>query len=178
MLKTRTELKLKKVETIAIERHPVPILGIDYRVKIVYRNIKMAELDVDYTTVKISLPNKYKKDNNKEILDLAINKMYEQIAKVEIENAMEKMRIMLGFAPEDYEVKKINKRNSNFFGKCENRKITIDPSVVKYSRRFIEYIVLREYCHLKYKNHCKGFYEMIAKYEPDYEKYEEYLENI
>ena len=33
--------------------------------------------------------------NNKEILDLAIDKMYEQIAKVEIERAMEKTRIMM-----------------------------------------------------------------------------------
>ena len=42
--------------------------------------------------------------SNKEILDLAIEKMYEQIANVEIERAMEKTRIMLGFAPEEYEI--------------------------------------------------------------------------
>ena len=35
--------------------------------------------------------------------------MYEQIAKVEVERAMEKTRIMLGFAPEDYEVKNMKK---------------------------------------------------------------------
>lgn len=56
--------------------------------------------------IKISLPNKYKKANNEKILDMAIDKMYEQIAKVEVERAMEKTRILLGFAPEDYEIKK------------------------------------------------------------------------
>ena len=153
MIKVKNNIKLKKTETTAIERHPVPVLGIDYKVKIIYKNIKIAELDVEKKTIKISLPNKYKKENSKKILDIAIEKMYEQIAKVEIENSMEKMRIMLGFAPEDFEIKKLK----NELGKCVNKKITINPLVVKYNRKFIDYIVLHEYCHLKYKNHCKGF---------------------
>ena len=169
MIRVKNELKLKKTEISAIERHPVPVLGIDYRVKIIYKNIKIAELDVENTTIKISLPSKYKKCDNKQILDMAIDKMYEQIAKVEIENAMEKMRVMLGFAPEDYQIRKVK----NGFGKCENGKITIDPEVVKYNRGFIEYVVLHEYCHLKYKNHCRGFYEMMARYMPEYEMYDE-----
>lgn len=163
----KRKVDVKTIENTAIERHPVPVLGIDYKVKIVYKNIKIAELDVEKTTIKISLPNKYKKTSNKQILDLAIEKMYEQIAKVEIENAMEKMRVMLGFAPDDYQIRKVK----NGFGKCENGKITIDPEVVQYNRGFIEYVVLHEYCHLKYKNHCRGFYEMVARYMPDYEKY-------
>ena len=107
MIKVKNSIKFKKTETTAIERHPVPVLGIDYKVKIIYKNIKIAELDVEKKTIKISLPNKYKKENSKKILDMAIEKMYEQIAKVEIENSMEKMRIMLGFAPEDFEIKKL-----------------------------------------------------------------------
>ena len=38
MIKVRKELKLKSTGTKAIERHPVPVLGIDYRMKIVYKN--------------------------------------------------------------------------------------------------------------------------------------------
>ena len=38
MIKVKTEIKLKKVEITAIERHPVPVLGKDYRVKIIYKN--------------------------------------------------------------------------------------------------------------------------------------------
>ncbi len=168
MIKVKRNINTKITEIQAIERHPVPVLGVDYRVKIIYKNIKIAELNVENKTIKISLPNKYKRGDSKYILDIAIDKMYEQIAKVEIENIMEKMRIMLGFAPEDFEIKKIK----NSLGKCENQKITINPEVMKYSRDTIEYIVLHEYCHLKYKNHCKGFYEILSKYQPDYEKYE------
>ena len=66
----------------------------------------MPELKVENKIIKISLPKKYKKTEKTKILDLAIDKLYEQIAKVEIERSMEKMRITLGFAPEDYRIKK------------------------------------------------------------------------
>ena len=168
----KINLKITIEETA--ERHPVPVLGTDYKVKIIYKNVKVAELDVEDKIIKISLPNKYKKANNERILDIAIDKMYEQIAKVEIERAMEKTRILLGFAPEDYEIKKI----SDLLGKCEENKITINPEIVKYDRGVIDYIVLHEYCHLKYKSHCKSFEKMIEKYEPNYKKYERIVANI
>ena len=86
---------------------------------------------------------------------------------------MEKTRIMLGFAPEEFEIKKINT-----FGKCEDGKIIINPEIVKYGRKIIDYIVLHQYCHLKYKTHCKAFYNLLAKYEINYKFYEELLAKI
>lgn len=170
----RIKNRTKQTVNNSIERHPVPILGIDYKVKIIYKNIKITELDVKNKTIKISLPNRYKKISNKEILDLAIDKMYEQIAKVEVERAMEKTRILLGFAPEDYEIRKMNEE----LGRCEENKITINPEIVKYDREVIDYIVLHEYCHLKYKSHCKSYIKMLEKYEPNYKKYERIVANI
>ena len=168
----KINLKITIEETA--ERHPVPVLGIDYKVKIIYKNIKVAELDVEDKIIKISLPNKYKKANNERILDIAIDKMYEQIAKIEVERAMEKTRILLGFAPEDYEIRKMSEE----LGRCEENKITINPEIVKYDREIIDYIVLHEYCHLKYKSHCKSFIKMLEKYEPNYKKYERIVANI
>ena len=168
----KINLKITIEETA--ERHPVPVLGTDYKVKIIYKNIKIAELDVEDKIIKISLPNKYKKANNERILDIAIDKMYEQIAKIEVERAMEKTRILLGFAPEDYEIRKMSEE----LGRCEENKITINPEIVKYDREIIDYIVLHEYCHLKYKSHCKSFIKMLEKYEPNYKKYERIVANI
>ena len=171
IVKRKTNIKL--VVNSSIERHPVPVLGVDYRVKIVYKNIKITELDVEEKTIKISLPNKYKKMSNTAILDLAIEKMYEQIANVEIERAMEKTRIMVGFAPEEFEIK-----NMKVFGKYEDNKIIINPQIVKYGRKIIDYVVLHQYCHLKYKTHCRAFYDLLKKYEPDYKYYDELLDRL
>lgn len=169
----RRKTNVKLAINQSIERHPVPVLGVDYKVKIVYKNTKITELNVENKTIKISLPNKYKKMSNTEILDLAIEKMYEQIATVEIERAMEKARITFGFAPEEYEISKIKK-----LGICKDKKITINPEIVKYNRKVIDYVVMHQYCHLKYKTHSKGFYKLLEQYKPDYKKCEEILLNI
>ena len=81
---------------------------------------------------------------------------------------MEKTRLLVGFAPEDYEIRNIG----NELGRCVGDRIIINPNVVKDSRNVIDYIVLHEYCHLKYKTHSKGFMKMIEKYEPKFEDYE------
>ena len=170
---TKTILKLKTHVNSGLERHPVPILVIDYKVKITYKNVKFIQVDVAEKVINISLPNKYKKMANSEVLDLAIEKLYEQVANTEIERAMEKTRVMLGFAPEEYEIVKMR-----VMGKCENSKIMINPDVVKYTRDLIDYVVLHQYCHLKFKTHSKGFYNLIAEYEPDYKTYEKILKEI
>ena len=170
MNKVKRNITVKAPARSNLERHPVPVLGINYKVKIEYKNIKIAELDVENKTIKISLPNKYKKTSNTKILDLAIEKMYEQIAKVEIERAMEKARIELGFAPEDYIIKRLE---NNQMATCltDEKKIIINPDIVKLDKKAIEYALLHEFCHLKYKIHAKGFWKMIKTYMPDYEKY-------
>lgn len=171
----KTNIINNQIRTWAIEKDPVKIFGKNFRLRIFYKNTKIPELDLIERDIQVSLPNKYKKAGNVNILNLALDKMYESIAKDEIENVMEKTRIMLGFAPEDYEVKKMH----GVLAKCsEDKKIIINPEIVKYERKVIEYIVLHEFCHLKYKTHCRKFYELLEQYMPKYRIYAQQIENM
>ena len=150
-----------------IKLKTVKVLGKNYDLAIKYKMVKTPNLSIENGEIRVILPNKYKKLENSEILKMLIEKMYDMVAKKEIEIAMEKTRIMTGFAPEDYKIE----RNSKFIAKCADGKITINPDIAMYSKETIEYIVLHEFCHLKYKNHTKSFYNMIETYMPNYEKY-------
>ena len=102
--------------------------------------------------------------------------MYDEIARIEIEKVMEETRIMLnGLAPEYYEIK----RMTNKLAKCSTGEkiIIINPDIIKYKKDVLKYIVLYEFCHLKYKSKVKGFYKMLEKYMPDYQKYS-YISNV
>mgnify|MGYP002734841507 CR=1 FL=1 len=99
--------------------------------------------------------------------------MYEQIAENELEAILEKTRKMLGIAPEDYEVVKMNE----ILGKCVNGKIIINPELMQYRKEVIEYVVAHEFCHLKYKTHGKRFYQLIEKHIPEYKKYEREIQS-
>ena len=144
----------------------VKVLGKDYDLEVQYKMIKAPSLSFEDNKIQVILPNQFKKMENAEIVSILMNKMYEKIAEKEIENAMEKTRLLLEIAPEDYEIKRMENR----VAKCMEGKITINPDIAMYSKDIIEYIVLHEFCHLKYKNHTKSFYNMLKTYMPNYEE--------
>lgn len=156
--KTNEYIKLKTIQ----------LLGRNYDLAIKYKNIKAPNLSIEEGKILVILPNKYKKIENNEIIKMLIDKMYNMVAKKELEKAMEKTRIMLQMAPEDYKIQKIN----GTLAKCVDKEIIINPDIAMYNREQIEYIVLHEFCHLKYKNHTKSFYNMLKTYMPNYEQRE------
>lgn len=167
--------KMQEYEENLSNIQSVKIFGKNYDVQVEYKNIKAPELNLrENYKIEIILPAKYKKVGNEQILKMSIEKMYEQIANTEIEDIMEKTRKMLGIAPEDYEIRKMEKK----LGKCEDGKITINPELMQYKREVIEYVVAHEFCHLKYKTHGKRFYQIIEKYIPEYKKYEREIQEF
>lgn len=159
------EYEVKKEEYV--NSGIVKILGQNCNLKIRYKNIRGLKVDIESGVIKIELPYKYKRVNNDELLELLTQKIYNVIAEREIERAMEKTRILLGYAPEDYKLE----RMKNILGKCDNSTIIINPDIVKYKEEIIDYIVLHEFIHLKHKTHSKRFCEELKRYEPNYEKY-------
>lgn len=156
------ELKRKNINKY------IYLLGNKYELEIKYESISVPEVNVENSIVEILLPNKYRKIDNRAIIQIVLNKLIEEVAQDEIEMAMEKARVLLGFAPEDFKIENMG----NTLGKCENKVITINPEITKYNRTVIEYVVMHEYCHLKYKTHSKKFLEMIEKNQKNYKKIE------
>ena len=151
----------------------VKIFGKTISVNIIYSKIKNPELDLVGNIIKVYLPNKYKKMGNVAILKLAIDKMYEEIARVEIENVMEETRIMMnGLAPENYIIRRIPNKLAKTL---EMKTIIINPEIVKYDKRVLKCVVLHEFCDLKYKTHSKGFFEMMETYMENYDEYDSIL---
>ena len=151
------------------------IFGEEYDVQIDYTKINNPELNLIGKTININLPNKLKKIRNTRILQIALEKMYDEIARIEIENIMEETRVKLkGLAPENYEIKRMSNRLAMGL---PNKTIIINPDVIKYDKQVLRYVILHEFCHLKYKSHAKGFFKMMKQYMPNYEKYD-YILNV
>lgn len=159
-----------------IRNEIVKLLGEDCRVRINYKNLKKPTLTVEGKDIKICLPNKYKKLNRDEILVKLIEKLYDLVAQTEIETVMEKVRKLLGFAPEDYVIKRIDNKMANCI--TEEGLIVINPDIVKHDKQTIEYILIHQFCHLKYKTHSKKFNELIEKNIKDHKRYEDICKRI
>ena len=146
------------------------IFGENYDIKIIYKKIENPELNLNGKSIEINLPFKYKRNSNIDILKLALEKMYDEIARIEIENVMEETRIKLkGIAPENYIIKRIPNKLAKTL---KDKTIVINPEIVRYNKDILRYVVLYEFCHLKYRTNSKKFWDMIEKYMPSYEEYE------
>ena len=172
--------KLKEYEKNRIKEYirneTVQLLGEDCKVIINYKNLKKPTLTVEGKNIKISLPNKYKKLNRDEILEKLIEKLYDVVADSQIEGIMEKVRTTLGFAPEDYQIKRLNNKVADCI--TEEKIIVINPDIVKFDKEIIEYILIHEFCHLKYKTHCDKFNKIIKENIANYKKYEQLIKEI
>lgn len=147
------------------------IFGENYEIKIIYKKINNPELNLNGRIIEINLPFKYKRSGNINILKIALEKMYDEIARIEIENIMEETRIMLkGLAPDNYIIKRIPNKLAKTL--LKDKTIVINPEIVKYNKEVLRYVVLYEFCHLKYRTNTKKFWDMIEKYMPSYEEYE------
>ena len=148
----------------------VNIFGKEINVKVMYGKFSNPELDFNGLEIKVHLPNKYKKNANIEIVKIALEKMYNEIARIEIENVMEETRLLLnGLAPENYEIKKLPNKLSTI---TQNKVLIISPEIIKYDKQILKNVVLYEFCHLKYKTKCKSFYNLVKKHIPNIENYE------
>ena len=150
----------------------VSVLGKSLNLNLNYKKINVPELDLGEKDVNIYLPMRYKESGTVDIVSMAIQKMYDEIAQIEIANSMEKIRVILGFAPEDY---KVVRMNDSFIKNNKNKTITINPDIVKYNRKIIETTLVQAFCKTKFKENSKDYKELL-KY--SIEKYENYQYKI
>ena len=78
---------------------------------------------------------------------------------------MEKYIALTGLTPCEIKIRKFK----SIWGNCSSKKvIKINQNLIHYGIDQIEYVCLHEITHLKYMNHSKKFWDMVAKYMPDY----------
>lgn len=147
----------------------VSVLGKSLNLNINYKKINIPELDMGERDINIYLPMRYKESGTVDIVSQAIKKMYDEIAEIEIANSMEKIRVMLGFAPEDYTIKRMAE---DFIKNNRNKTITINPDIVKYNRKIIETSLIQAFCKTRYKENSNEYKELLQKSLEKYENYE------
>ncbi len=60
---------------------------------------------------------------------------------------------------------------SKRWGSCsKNKRISINPHLVKAPTRLIDYVLIHELCHLKELHHGKAFYQLLTSVLPDWQR--------
>ena len=145
----------------------VSVLGKALKINIKYHNSSSINLDKKINEIDLFLPKIYKGKDNSNIVNMAIKKLYFEIATIEIENAMEIARHILKFAPEDYILKELNVD----YYRIRNGIITVSPDIVKYNIEVINTTILQAFCKIKYRANSTGYKKAIQSALVKYEHY-------
>ena len=152
------EIKYSKIKNIYIQiKDGKVIVKAPRRVskkeieKILEQKSEWIQKAVEKETKKQEKKPLYTKEEFKEIVEKNANELIKQTALV----------------PNKITIKKIKYA----WGSCSNKKnITINLELIKYSEQAIRYVILHEFCHIKYMNHSKDFWNLVEKYMPDYKQ--------
>ena len=147
------------------------VLGNDYILNIEYGDFEKASVNLDNGYINICISENCENEKIKELIE----KMYYKIALMIVDKSVNMWKNILKIAPDVVVIKKLK----TAWGKCNSkRKITINPDLMKYDQRVIDYVVLHEFCHLRYMNHSKDFWNMVGKFMPNYKDLKKELKNV
>jgi len=65
------------------------------------------------------------------------------------------------------------KRWGSYLGK---NKIALNPLLIRASKDCLDYVIVHELCHMKYKNHNKEFFKLQESIIPNWKEVKEKLE--
>ena len=142
------------------------ILGKVYNLEVKYKNVAKVELNKLDNKVELILPKDYKNLDNTNIINSAIQKMYDRLAISILDNAMETVRYLLKFAPEDYKIERLK----NVWYKCSaNKIITINPDIIKYNEDTIISTLIQAFCKNQFKSNSNKYKETLKQGLENYE---------
>ena len=168
--------KLKEIEEKSVKEknfvsgEVFKILGNNYILNVERGDFKKSIVNMENGFINVFVNEDSSVDKIKDLID----KMYYKLAIVVVDKSVDMWRGVINIAPDVVVIKKLK----TAWGKCNSkRKITINPDLMKYDQRVIDYVVLHEFCHLRYMNHSKDFWNMVSKYMPDYKLLRNELKN-
>lgn len=121
----------------------------------------------------ISVPNSLNEASWDGTLNLAITNWMKQQVLKDTRAFVRRYSQKLDLYPKDIRVKE----QKHFWGSMGKDKIlNINWTLAYAPKQILEYVVIHELCHLKYRNHSPEFWNLIGSVFSDYERCREWLE--
>ncbi|BDY11907.1 M48 family metallopeptidase [Hydrogenimonas cancrithermarum] len=138
-------------------------LGKSYYVRVVKEERREVEVRFIYSKFIVKTPF----DAVPSTIENAIEAFYRTKAKEKIVPLVRKWQKKMGVVPAHVSFRKAQKR----WGSCSNTdRLSFNYHVIKLPVNLIEYVVVHELAHIRYKNHSREFWSFVEKCMPDYRK--------
>ena len=167
--------QLNKLERYHIMEHikeytggqTLKILGRDYMIKIVQvPDFEEEQIIKEHRIIKVHIRDR----NQKERVSLLIEDWYRNEAMLYIAQKFEQCYAQIkkyGIPRPFYYLRYMKRR----WGSCTSQgNILLNPEIFQMPSHCIEYVIMHELCHLKYKIHSREFYHFLDTVLPDWKE--------
>ena len=146
-------------------------LGKSYYVELIKEERVDIKVVFSHSKFKIYTPVKINQVKINEAIDI----FYRTKAEEKITKLIKKYSNLMELYPEYVGFRKSKTK----WGSCsELNRISFNPEILKLSASLIEYVVVHELAHIKYKNHSKEFWNLVKKFMCNYSKQENDLKSF
>ena len=152
--------------------------------KIIYSRIKNVYIHIKNGEVIVKAPRRVSKKEIDKIVKSKEEWIKKTLAKTKIKSEKEKL-----YTDEEFKTiveetanelikktglipNKVRIRDIKYaWGSCSaNKNVTISYKLIYYSKDAIKYVILHELCHIKYMNHSKDFWNLVATFMSNYKE--------
>ena len=156
----RAKQKHKKAKISDIyQNRQLYLWGKVYDINLHFQDTK-AHYDINNSTIDIYAKDIYH-------LEDAIYKLYQQQAKEHIPPLVEKLSKQMELYPNRLSFRRTKRQ----WGSCSAKNnISLNTMLAKLPKDLVQYIIIHELSHIRYKNHQREFWSLVAKYEPRYKQ--------
>ena len=110
----------------------------------------------------------YYSNYDEEVFQKHVNHFYKEEAKQFIPALVDKWSEIMGLKPNKISFRKTKRQ----WGSCSGKNnLSFNTMMMKLPHDVIQYIIVHELAHIKYKHHQKSFWKEIEKYMPEYKQH-------
>ena len=168
--KSRQKLKEKKGKRLNFSNiSTLYFMGKPYVLKLVIYDKKRVHLDFDGNLFRL-----YYQEYDENAFQKKIDNFYKEEAKHYIPSYVEIWAKTMHLFPHKISFRKTKRQ----WGSCSVKNdLSFNTMMMKLPPDVIQYIIVHELAHIRYKHHQKSFWELVAKYMPEYKTHITELKN-
>jgi predicted metal-dependent hydrolase len=151
----------------------IPYLGKSYYVEIkIIKQCNKVEIDFNHSKFSISLSSK---EVTQEDIKTALNDFYKIKAIQKVTSRVERLSAKTKLKYSQLQFRKMRKR----WGSCTaSNNIIINIDAIKLPYSLIDYLIVHELCHTKFKNHSKAYWAELSKHVPKWKELDEKVKRL
>ena len=121
----------------------------------------------------ITVPENISQEDLKINIDKGIKQLFKKNTEILIASKLPYWSKMTGF---EYNQVKIRDATTRY-GSCmpTKKNLYFSSRLIMLPEKVVDAIIVHELCHMKYKNHNKDFYDLVATYIPNYKEIDKWL---